>query len=166
MAIFSLSIFLSLLAHHDEWGGTSSEGSSWDSPAGSLPSKTGMPANMSAQASRSAIPLEWQAGQPSQGASFHDSGTCRPCLFVHTAVGCNNGAACTFCHLQHARGSKPRPCKGKRDRYKKNVARMREGSAVADKAYGGVRDIPVEMRATGGTPTQQAARETNGCGDQ
>mmetsp|Transcript_40596 Transcript_40596/g.88739 ORF Transcript_40596/g.88739 Transcript_40596/m.88739 type:complete len:307 (-) Transcript_40596:91-1011(-) len=66
-------------------------------------------------------------GQPtSVGSDRHDENLCKPCLFVHTKVGCRSGADCTFCHFQHKRKSKPRPCKGKRDRYRKLVARMED----------------------------------------
>lgn len=51
----------------------------------------------------------------------HNAGLCKPCLFVRTGVGCKSGLACQFCHLVHSRES--RPCKAKRDRYKKLLAR-------------------------------------------
>merc|ERR1719277_898297 len=38
-----------------------------------------------------------------------------------------NGIACSFCHFPHKRGrrkNKLRPCKGKRDRYRKLVSRL------------------------------------------
>lgn len=35
---------------------------------------------------------------PSVGSSGHAKGSCRPCAFLHTK-GCDNGLACTFCHL-------------------------------------------------------------------
>jgi len=35
---------------------------------------------------------------PSVGSSGHFKGSCRPCAFLHTK-GCDNGLACTFCHL-------------------------------------------------------------------
>lgn len=68
-------------------------------------------------------------GEVSQGSVGHELGTCKPCLFVHSKVGCQNGAECTFCHMQHTRNSKPRPCKGKRDRYKKLIARSIESQS-------------------------------------
>jgi len=58
-------------------------------------------------------------GMWSKGAILHDSGTCKPCLFVHNPVGCQNGVECEFCHLRHSRSSRPRPSKGKRDRIKR-----------------------------------------------
>lgn len=35
---------------------------------------------------------------PSIGSAAHGKGSCRPCAFLHTK-GCENGLACTFCHL-------------------------------------------------------------------
>lgn len=35
---------------------------------------------------------------PSIGSATHSKGSCRPCAFLHTK-GCENGLACTFCHL-------------------------------------------------------------------
>lgn len=67
-----------------------------------------------------------QYGMYSAGSEKHDEGGCKPCLFVHTHVGCQNGAQCEFCHYVHKRKSKPRPCKGKRERYKKLLTRMGE----------------------------------------
>lgn len=65
-------------------------------------------------------------GTYSVGGDLHDAGQCKPCLFVHTQVGCQNGATCEFCHWVHKRKSRPRPCKGKRDRYRKLLNRMQE----------------------------------------
>jgi len=65
----------------------------------------------------------------SKGAVLHESGTCKPCLFVHNPVGCQNGVECEFCHLRHSRSSRPRPSKGKRDRIKRLTA-------VGDKEVG------------------------------
>jgi len=66
-------------------------------------------------------------GVSSLGSAAHDIGHCKPCLFVHTHVGCSNGSSCEFCHLEHKRKNKPRPCKGKRDRYRKLLLRMMDG---------------------------------------
>jgi hypothetical protein len=61
---------------------------------------------------------------PSVGAALHSTGNCKPCLFVHGYMGCRSGAECQFCHLLHSRSSKARPCKNKRERYKKLVERF------------------------------------------
>lgn len=61
---------------------------------------------------------------PSLGSARHELEACKPCLFVHTEAGCQKGALCDFCHYPHKRKSKPRPCKGKRDRYRRLLTRM------------------------------------------
>lgn len=53
---------------------------------------------------------------PSIGSKGHASKKCRPCIFVQSWMGCNDGQACTFCHFEHEK-SKNRPCKAKRDRF-------------------------------------------------
>lgn len=35
---------------------------------------------------------------PSVGSRMHAAQTCKPCAFVHTVQGCNNGRLCQFCH--------------------------------------------------------------------
>lgn len=83
----------------------------------------------------------------SAGSANHEFGTCKPCAFTHTNVGCLNGVDCEFCHYRHNRKSKPRPCKGKRDRYRRIVAKMeqqmldddRSGDDFDDHSLTGVR---------------------------
>ncbi|CAE8602687.1 unnamed protein product [Polarella glacialis] len=61
----------------------------------------------------------------SLGSKRHDENKCKPCLFVSTPPGCDNGISCEFCHIpQHQGKEKSRPCKTKRDRYKKLLKRM------------------------------------------
>lgn len=60
---------------------------------------------------------------PSAGSELHRTGACKPCLFSNTDRGCRNGADCEFCHYPH-RQRRPRPCKGKRERYRKAEARV------------------------------------------
>lgn len=67
-------------------------------------------------------------GLPSVGSVLHEAGTCKPCLFMHTKIGCQNGETCEFCHFRHKRSGKARPCKGKRERYRKLVERATGGS--------------------------------------
>lgn len=62
----------------------------------------------------------------SAGSANHEFGTCKPCAFIRTNVGCLNGVDCEFCHFRHSRRIKPRPCKGKRDRYRRIVAKMEQ----------------------------------------
>lgn len=52
-------------------------------------------------------------GIPTIGSAGHMSGTCKPCAFLHTK-GCNNGFACSFCHLCDA-GEKQRRKKEKKE---------------------------------------------------
>mmetsp|Transcript_77807 Transcript_77807/g.241796 ORF Transcript_77807/g.241796 Transcript_77807/m.241796 type:complete len:259 (+) Transcript_77807:111-887(+) len=58
-------------------------------------------------------------GSYSAGSKLHDSGGCRPCHYVATKTGCKNGADCTFCHLDHPKRFRPRPCKSKRNKCKR-----------------------------------------------
>mmetsp|Transcript_30306 Transcript_30306/g.86499 ORF Transcript_30306/g.86499 Transcript_30306/m.86499 type:complete len:274 (+) Transcript_30306:91-912(+) len=48
------------------------------------------------------------------GTAAHGTSACRPCHYVHTLSGCVNGANCEFCHLPHAKKTRPRPCKSRR----------------------------------------------------
>lgn len=57
---------------------------------------------------------------PSEGSKGHANSTCKPCMFVHTAIGCYKGVGCTFCHFHH-KGHARRPCKAKRERYRKLI---------------------------------------------
>lgn len=36
---------------------------------------------------------------PSVGSASHAQGNCKPCAFLHTNKGCDNGTNCPFCHL-------------------------------------------------------------------
>lgn len=55
------------------------------------------------------------------GSEAHESGSCKPCLFAFIEPGCPDGAQCRFCHLPH-KSTRSRPCKAKRDRYRKLIA--------------------------------------------
>jgi len=72
-----------------------------------------------------AVPAD-KNGEPSSiGSAFHYSGQCHPCLFNDHLEGCKTGIRCLFCHFAHSkvkRKGKRRPCKGKRDRYRKLVS--------------------------------------------
>jgi len=59
-----------------------------------------------------------RVGSWSLGSKRHAAGNCRPCHYVNTKIGCTNGADCPFCHLDHPRRLRPRPCKSKRTRCK------------------------------------------------
>lgn len=56
---------------------------------------------------------------PSIGSANHAQGKCKPCMFYHSKVGCEEGATCPWCHYSH-KGAR-RPCKSKRDRYHKRL---------------------------------------------
>lgn len=60
----------------------------------------------------------------SQGSTGHDTGNCKPCLFVSSPFGCVSGVECGFCHFRHNRSDKPRPSKLKRERFKKYQEKM------------------------------------------
>lgn len=60
-----------------------------------------------------------EKGRPTSIGSEAHGTACKACLFVFTGAGCDRGVACTFCHFKHKRGDGPRPCKSKRNRYRK-----------------------------------------------
>mmetsp|Transcript_120701 Transcript_120701/g.341320 ORF Transcript_120701/g.341320 Transcript_120701/m.341320 type:complete len:265 (-) Transcript_120701:217-1011(-) len=64
-------------------------------------------------------------------SELHASGECKPCLYVNSKSGCFNGADCRFCHLQHSKNRRPRPCKSKRAICKQLVT-MLDTAADAD----------------------------------
>jgi len=63
----------------------------------------------------------------SVGSALHASLKCRPCIYVPN---CGRGAACKFCHSpEHEysdRQARIRPCKGRREKYKRFVAKTFE----------------------------------------
>jgi len=67
----------------------------------------------------------------SLGSADHEINTCKPCLFMNQEGGCHNGSSCVFCHYTHNRKTKPRLCKGKRDRYNKLILRHQVMCGVA-----------------------------------
>jgi len=58
---------------------------------------------------------------PSEGSRGHATSTCKPCMFIHSAIGCYKGMSCSFCHFSHEGIRRPRPCKAKRERYRKLI---------------------------------------------
>jgi hypothetical protein len=62
----------------------------------------------------------------SVGSARHDQGECVPCLFARSTRGCQDGAACTFCHLPHV--GLGRPGKSKRAKHKNLRKRRNEDS--------------------------------------
>mmetsp|Transcript_92610 Transcript_92610/g.267417 ORF Transcript_92610/g.267417 Transcript_92610/m.267417 type:complete len:248 (-) Transcript_92610:537-1280(-) len=65
---------------------------------------------------------------PSAGSAGHAAGTCRPCAFARSPAGCKFGVSCNFCHLvtEHPESVRMRPCKGKRERFKRTMAAIEE----------------------------------------
>jgi len=57
----------------------------------------------------------------SVGSLLHDQGTCRPCVFARTRMGCHNGSDCHFCHFTHFRKAAARPCKARRRRFRQRL---------------------------------------------
>jgi len=60
---------------------------------------------------------------PSVGSASHADGTCRRCSFF-PKKNCSSGYNCEFCHFMHKRRNRIRPCKGKRERFRKLVDRV------------------------------------------
>jgi len=56
-------------------------------------------------------PPELPPGVLSLGSQLHGTGECRPCFYRHSKKGCQFGAACVFCHGDHAKKRKARPPK-------------------------------------------------------
>eukprot|EP00428_Durinskia_dybowskii_P028189 CAMPEP_0170252372 /NCGR_PEP_ID=MMETSP0116_2-20130129/26020_1 /TAXON_ID=400756 /ORGANISM="Durinskia baltica, Strain CSIRO CS-38" /LENGTH=270 /DNA_ID=CAMNT_0010503343 /DNA_START=64 /DNA_END=876 /DNA_ORIENTATION=+ len=85
-------------------------------------------------------PSAASAGVPSPlasiGSAMHGVGRCRPCMFIHTIVGCANGAACEYCHISHRRRRAARPCKAKRDRFKAIADRQAREAGLLDETSG------------------------------
>jgi len=89
------------------------------------------------------LPLDEDGQTSSMGSTLHQSGNCRPCRHMMISNTCPEGMKCLFCHLKHTmpsqvidaqlaslgetdeleekRRERQRPCKSKRDQYKKIV---------------------------------------------
>jgi hypothetical protein len=89
------------------------------------------------------LPRDSEGQLTSIGSTLHESNKCKPCRYKITSQPCADGLRCLYCHMDHclcpAVGSassvqqpavegrsKVRPCKGKRDRYRKHVSRISE----------------------------------------
>ncbi|CAK0858356.1 unnamed protein product, partial [Prorocentrum cordatum] len=64
----------------------------------------------------------------SVGSTKHAEGTCKPCAFFSTQVGCQKGIRCDFCHILHRRKDRRRLGKQKRERYRDLISRVASGS--------------------------------------
>lgn len=74
---------------------------------------------------RARVPRDRDGNPTSIGSVGHAAGSCRACIFVNSKAGCTNGPSCGFCHFPHKRRrNKVRPCKGKRERHSKLLARL------------------------------------------
>ncbi|CAE8667913.1 unnamed protein product [Polarella glacialis] len=68
---------------------------------------------------------EEAAAQSAKVAAEHEAGTCRPCLYFVSKVGCTRGASCSFCHL-HPKKNRPRPRKAARKQCKEIASQICE----------------------------------------
>lgn len=89
------------------------------------------------------VPLD-EHGQPTSiGSIGHDCEACKvPCIYVMRKKPCVNGAQCNFCHLPHKQKrsrqrhkTRPRPCKGKRDRYRKHWETLKNQIEAAPDSF-------------------------------
>jgi len=64
----------------------------------------------------------------SVGSQGHAQRKCKPCAFARSVPGCKFGAACCFCHVvaDHPEQVRVRPCKGKRERVKRQLAALEQ----------------------------------------
>lgn len=93
------------------------------------------------------VEAERQDGMPplSVGSQGHATRTCRPCTFARSTVGCKFGADCQFCHevADHPEAVRVRPCKGKRERFKRQMAAIEKAiSEDPDLYYQGQLSLP------------------------
>jgi hypothetical protein len=82
-----------------------------------------LPEDIKVDANRQNVPnkIQW-----SVGSKFHSLGTCKPCSYNATKIGCQNGEACTFCHLEHEKVK--RPWKAKRAQCRKLAEQLDNAS--------------------------------------
>mmetsp|Transcript_24740 Transcript_24740/g.57475 ORF Transcript_24740/g.57475 Transcript_24740/m.57475 type:complete len:179 (-) Transcript_24740:50-586(-) len=84
------------------------------------------------------------------GSERHGEGTCRPCFFSASPVGCRNGTDCRFCHMSHRGMNRPRPCKERRARYKKLIEQQKQALLAKSTAWEPptpTEQMPAELRA-------------------
>jgi len=57
----------------------------------------------------------------------HDGGICKPCRFVFLPHGCQNGATCGYCHLEHqVTAKRARDGKDRRQRLRRTLTRQQD----------------------------------------
>lgn len=123
------------LPKHMVSSGTQSDASSMSEATSNTPrSGTGSTRSTRTPSESGETDGSYQNAGYSIGSALHDVDGCKPCLFVHTHVGCQNGSSCEFCHFVHKRKNKARPCKGKRERYRKLLIRLGEDAGDAGSA--------------------------------
>eukprot|EP00929_Paragymnodinium_shiwhaense_P049192 TRINITY_DN24828_c0_g1_i1.p1 TRINITY_DN24828_c0_g1~~TRINITY_DN24828_c0_g1_i1.p1 ORF type:complete len:261 (+),score=42.87 TRINITY_DN24828_c0_g1_i1:168-950(+) len=84
---------------------------------------------------------------PSIGSISHTNGNCKPCFRLSSEGGCNKGYHCEFCHLDHVRKTRRRPCKAKRDQCKRLVAMVGDDALAMYAADGHQPDVCAEPGA-------------------
>jgi hypothetical protein len=77
------------------------------------------------------IPLGENGELTSVGSIKHVEGSCKPCAFVYTRVGCKKNIRCEFCHILHRRKDRRRLGRQKRERYRDLISRV-AGNPEAD----------------------------------
>jgi len=70
------------------------------------------------------IPLGESGEFASVGSLKHVEGSCKPCAFVYTPIGCKLNVRCAFCHVLHRRKERRRLGKKKRERYQDLVSQV------------------------------------------
>lgn len=80
------------------------------------------------EAKLSLVPLDADGRRTSIGSIAHAEKQCRPCAFARSSAGCKFGMLCNFCHIvaEHPEAVRARPCKGKRERFKRTIALIEE----------------------------------------
>ncbi|CAE8708465.1 unnamed protein product [Polarella glacialis] len=76
---------------------------------------------------RAEFPLDLQDDADQQAWSeTNKSESCEPCLYSKSKRGCPHGAACAYCHVDHAtmRTRRARPSKAVRDRCKSKIGKL------------------------------------------
>lgn len=107
----------------------------WMTPEAAAQSEAEADAKMAARlgperwaTEKTQIPKNRHGYLTSWGSRFHNSNPddCKPCLFQVSPSGCRAGIVCQFCHMPHERSGKTRPCKKKRDRFKKHAEQLEQ----------------------------------------
>lgn len=63
----------------------------------------------------------------------HAGGSCKPCTFFYTRVGCEKHIRCQFCHIPHRSKDRRRQGKKKRERYRDLISRTDSSNPGADR---------------------------------